>query len=69
MPIDDTNLTRVDVEHPILHQFVHHPNTGTRALVTRCITTRFGILANLDGDNQTAWRADTLTPYHAEGRG
>ena len=59
--MDLTDPRRFDVnDHPLLNKTVVHPETGKPVKVTRCITTRFGVLAQLDGQCETAYLPSKL---------
>ena len=58
--MDHTDPRRFGVDHQIVGKTVIHPDTGKPALVTRCVMTRFGVLAQLNGDGQRAWLPNSL---------
>lgn len=59
--MDHTDPRRFDVpEHPLIGKTVVHPDTGKPAKVTRVVTTRYGALAQLDGNALHAWLPRSL---------
>lgn len=45
---------------------VVHPDTHRAAFVTRFVSTRFGILAQLDGKPERAWLVSALTLWNRQ---